>query len=143
MPSIFRLNPCQKPDCTSEDSRAEKLRVWSLVIDAQNAARHAILPNSTAASVDIAARDVISAGGYGPMFTHRVGHGIGVKAHESPYLNKGNSATKLRAGMVFTAEPGVYVLNKFGVRHEDIYLVKEGGGAENLSGGKAKSPWQP
>ena len=77
------------------------------------------------------------------MFTHRVGHGIGIKAHESPYLNKGNNETLLRPGMVFTAEPGVYILGKFGVRHEDIYLVKEDSEAENLSGGEAKGPWEP
>jgi hypothetical protein len=47
-----------------------------------------------------------------------------VSAHESPYLNKGNHDTLLRAGMTFTAEPGIYLENKFGVRHEDIYLVK-------------------
>ena len=57
-------------------------------------------------------------------FTHRLGHSIGIKAHESPYLNKGNFGTRLRPGMVFTAEPGVYVLNNFGIRHEDILVVK-------------------
>lgn len=134
------------PHSDSKDAKhsmTQKLEVWSLVLKAQAAARAQFRPNSTAASVDIAARGIISAAGYGPEFTHRVGHGIGIKAHESPYLNKGNHGTKLRAGMVFTDEPGVYVLGKFGVRHEDIYLVKEDGEAENLSGGEAKGPWEP
>lgn len=121
----------------------EQLRVWQVVLDAQNAAVKAMVPNGTAAAVDIAARGVIAAAGYEHEFTHRLGHGIGIKAHESPYLNKGNFGAILRPGMVFTAEPGVYVLNDFGVRHEDILVVKEDGKAENLSGGFARSPWEP
>jgi Xaa-Pro aminopeptidase len=121
----------------------EQLRVWQVVLDAQDAAVKAMVPNGTAAAVDVAARNVIAAAGYEKEFTHRLGHGIGIKAHESPYLNKGNIGAILRPGMVFTAEPGVYVLNDFGVRHEDILVVKEDGEAENLSGGFAKSPWEP
>ena len=122
---------------------SEQVDVWQLVHDAQAAAVSAMVSNNTAASVDIAARDVVEAAGYGKYFTHRLGHSIGIKAHESPYLNKGNLGAVLRAGMVFTAEPGVYVLDRFGVRHEDVLLVREDGEAENLSGGFAKSPWDP
>ncbi|SMR45902.1 unnamed protein product [Zymoseptoria tritici ST99CH_1E4] len=121
----------------------EQLSVWQVVLDAQTAAVNAMVPNATAASVDLAARGVIGKAGYGKYFTHRLGHGIGIKAHESPYLNKGNFESRLRPGMVFTAEPGVYVLNEFGVRHEDILVVRENGIAENLSGGYATSPWEP
>lgn len=133
----------------SADKQAEKellkqkLEVWYLVLDAQAAARAQFKPNFTAASVDIAARGIIAAAGYGPYFTHRVGHGIGIKAHESPYLNKGNHETRLRPGMVFTNEPGVYLTGKFGVRHEDVYLVKESGEAENLCHREARDPWEP
>lgn len=84
------------------------------------AALHA---NVTAASIDIAARTIIGAAGLEPTFTHRVGHGIGIKAHESPYLNQGNTGVVLREGMVFTSEPGVYLVGEFGVRHEDVLLV--------------------
>jgi Xaa-Pro aminopeptidase len=121
----------------------EQLEVWQLVLDAQSAAVKAMLPNNTAAAVDIAARDIIEAAGYGDKFTHRLGHSIGIKAHESPYLNKANFAAVLRPGMVFTAEPGVYVLDEFGVRHEDVLVVRPEGEAENISGGFAKSPWEP
>jgi len=113
------------------------------VLDAQTASLKQLKPGQTAASVDIAARDEISSAGYGASFTHRVGHGIGIKAHESPYLNKGNNGTVLRAGTVFTLEPGVYLVDKFGVRHEDIFLVKETGEAESLSGKRAVDPWNP
>jgi Xaa-Pro aminopeptidase len=98
---------------------------------------------SAAATVDIAARKVITDAGYGTAFTHRVGHGIGIKAHESPYLNKGNLNVTLRAGMTFTSEPGVYLVDKFGVRHEDILLVKEDGEPEILTGKRASGPWDP
>lgn len=121
----------------------EKMNVWKLVLDAQAASVKAMLPNNTAAAVDLAARGIIERAGYGTEFTHRLGHSIGIKAHESPYLNKGNFAATLRPGMVFTSEPGVYVLDKFGVRHEDILVVKEHGEAENISGGFAQNPWEP
>lgn len=121
----------------------EKLEVWQLVLDAQAASVKAMVLNATAASVDLAARGIIEGAGYGKQFTHRLGHSIGIKAHESPYLNKGNFATLLRPGMVFTSEPGVYVLNEFGVRHEDVLVVREEGEAENISGGFARSPWAP
>lgn len=104
---------------------------------------HALKAGNTAASVDIAARKVISDAGYGDTFTHRVGHGIGIKAHESPYLNKGNVNVTLEAGMAFTSEPGVYLVGKFGVRHEDILLVNEGGEPEILTGTRAIGPWDP
>ncbi|KAF2714854.1 Creatinase/aminopeptidase [Pleomassaria siparia CBS 279.74] len=121
----------------------EKLAVWQLVLDAQAASVKAMVPNGTAAAVDIAARSVIETAGYGKAFTHRLGHSLGIKAHESPYLNKGNFEAILRPGMVFTSEPGVYVLNEFGVRHEDILVIREDGEAENICGGYATSPWNP
>lgn len=99
--------------------------------------------SNSAASVDIAARDVITDAGYGDEFIHRVGHGIGIKAHESPYLNKGEVNVTLRAGMVFTSEPGIYLFDKFGVRHEDVLLVIEDGEPEILSGRRARGPWDP
>jgi Xaa-Pro aminopeptidase len=86
---------------------------------------------------------VIASAGYGEYFTHRVGHGIGIKAHESPYLHKGNTATLLRAGMVFTSEPGVYIPEQFGVRIEDVFLVKGSGEPECLSGRRAVNAWDP
>ena len=58
---------------------AEKLHVWGVVLDAQTAAANAFRPNATAASIDIAARTIIEDAGYGFGFTHRLGHGIGIK----------------------------------------------------------------
>lgn len=121
----------------------EKIRVWDIVMAAQNASLLQLHENATAASVDIAARTVIEIAGYGTAFTHRVGHGIGIKAHESPYLNKGNAAAVLKAGMTFTSEPGIYLVDRFGIRHEDVLLVREDGLPKVLSGTRAQGPWAP
>ncbi|KAL6875249.1 Prolidase/Aminopeptidase P-like protein [Trichoderma novae-zelandiae] len=127
----------------SDPLRAEKEEVWRIVLEAQTAAARAMKPNRTAASVDLAARSVIEDAGYGYGFTHRLGHGIGIKAHESPYLNKWNTGSLLKPGMTFTNEPGIYLEGKFGVRHEDIYLVKEDGEAELLTGQRARGIYEP
>lgn len=87
-------------DLKSNMSLEEKLSIWNTVLDAQSSAIHALsLPGASAADIDIAARRVISDAGYGKYFTHRLGHGIGIKAHEPPYLNKGNKGTVLKPGM--------------------------------------------
>lgn len=65
---------------------AEKLQVWNIVLDAQTAAARAFKSNATAASVDIAARSVIESAGYGYGFTHRLGHGIGIKGQSPLFL---------------------------------------------------------
>lgn len=132
----------QKAD-TNHAHLQQKLDVWDIVLDAQTASIAQIRENNTAAGVDIAARKVIEDAGYGEQFTHRLGHGIGIKAHESPYLNKGNSEDILRADMVFTSEPGIYLVDQFGVRHEDVFLIREGEEAECLSGTRAVDPWTP
>jgi len=126
---------------SSSSHHEEKLKVWRLVRQAQAAAAEMFQPYRTAADVDLTARSIIKEAGYGDM-KHRVGHGIGIKAHESPYLNQANMQ-KLRAGMVFTNEPGIYLEGKFGVRHEDVYLVKSKGAAEVLSGKEATGPYHP
>jgi Xaa-Pro aminopeptidase len=128
---------------SSDPLLQEKEKVWQIVLDAQTAAAKAFQVNATAASVDIAARTVIEDAGYGGAFTHRLGHGIGIKAHESPYLNKWNRKAKLQAGMTFTDEPGIYLEGRFGVRHEDIFLVREGGDAELLTGQRAGGLREP
>ena len=109
-------------------------RVWDLVRKAQAAAFAAAKPGVEAQSVDAAARRVIEEGGFGPgykYFTHRVGHGIGMDGHEWTYLVKGNT-TKLRPGMCFSDEPGIYIPGELGVRHEDVIFITENG-AENMT----------
>ena len=91
--------------------------VFALVKRAQAAALHTARPGIAAAEVDAAARKIIVDGGYGPgfkYFTHRVGHGLGMDGHEWPYFVNNNMfgwdlAPHLKAGMVLSDEPGVYI----------------------------------
>jgi len=94
-------------------------KVYNIVHDAQTAAVENAKPNVTQCQeVDRAARKVISDAGYGQYFTHRLGHGMGMDGHEAPYMVEGNT-TRMEPGIVFSDEPGIYQLGKFGVRIED------------------------
>lgn len=101
------------------------------VLQANTQGRAASRPGVRAGAVDAAARAVIEEGGYGPYFTHRTGHGIGLEAHEPPYMYGANDLI-LQPGMAFTVEPGIYLPGRGGVRIEDN-LVITAGGAETLS----------
>jgi len=101
-------------------------RVHDVVRRAQQAAFEAVRPGVPAEDVDRAARDMIGDAGYGESFIHRTGHGIGLEAHEPPYIVAGNT-TQLEAGMTFSIEPGIYLPGRFGVRIEDIAAVTEDG----------------
>ena len=101
-------------------------KVFNVVHDAQSAAIELGRSGTPCQDMDRAARRVISAAGYGSFFTHRLGHGLGMDGHEPPYLVEGN-ALRLEPGMVFTDEPGIYQLGKFGVRIEDDCVMTEKG----------------
>ncbi len=105
--------------------------IYDLVLKANEAGRAASRPGSLASDVDAAARQVITAGGYGPFFMHRVGHGLGLEGHEDPSMH-GRNETALEPGMTFTVEPGIYLPGKGGVRIEDDVVVTENG-CESLS----------
>ena len=114
---------------------AKMLAVFDLVKRAQTAALQTARPGVLAADVDAAARKVIVDGGYGPgftYFTHRVGHGIGMDGHEWPYLVRNDMfgfdlVPRLKAGMTFSDEPGVYIKGEFGIRLEDDMVITEEG----------------
>lgn len=105
--------------------------VYEIVAQANAAGRAAAGPGVEAQAVDAAARAVIEARGYGPQFTHRTGHGLGLEAHEPPYIVSGN-AHVLEPGMLFTVEPGIYLDGVGGVRVEDDVVITEDG-AETLT----------
>ena len=106
---------------------AKKLaRIYALVKEAHDLAIAAVHPGLKASDIDKIARDRITAGGFGDFFTHGTGHGVGLEIHERPFINK-RDKTRLRAGMVFTVEPGVYIRDEGGVRIEDMILVTEKG----------------
>jgi Xaa-Pro dipeptidase len=107
----------------------DEVRAWNAVRDAQQRAYDAIRPGVRAREVDLAARASIEAAGYPggfEVFTHRLGHGIGLDGHEDPYFD-GASEVVLESGMTLSNEPGIYLLGRFGVRIEDIVLVTEAG----------------
>ena len=100
--------------------------VFDLVLRAHEAAVAAVRPGSGCGALDEVARAVIREGGHGPDFIHRLGHGIGLDAHEEPYLVAG-SAMQLQPGHAFSIEPGVYLAGRFGVRIEDIVVCTTAG----------------
>ncbi len=114
-----------------EQSVADKQKqVFDIVHRAQAAALAAAKVGLPCHAIDDAARQVITAAGFGPdyrTFSHRVGHGIGMDMHEWPYLVRGNQ-TPLAAGMCFSDEPGIYLPGQFGIRLEDDWHLTESGG---------------
>lgn len=111
------------------EPNAEQQRVFDAVHTAQQAALRYAAPGRTAGSVDAVARRVIEERRFGKdyeLFTHRLGHGIGLEGHEWPYLVRGSDVV-LRPGMTFSNEPGIYQYGKFGVRLEDIMVITDAG----------------
>lgn len=106
-------------------------RVYQVVLDAHLAAAAQLRPGLAVKEVDKAARSIIAAAGFDKNFTHRVGHGLGLEVHEPPSMH-GQNDTPLRAGMVVTIEPGVYLPGVGGVRIEDDYLITSDG-AERMT----------
>lgn len=100
-------------------------QIHSILERAVEAAVAAAKPGVVAKDVDKAARDVITAAGYGPNFLHRTGHGLGIDVHETPYITA-TSESVLDEGMVFSIEPGIYLQGKFGVRLEEIVIIRNG-----------------
>ena len=101
-------------------------KVHNIVEEAVQAAMTTAKPGVQAKEVDKAARDVITKAGYGDYFVHRTGHGLGIETHEAPYITS-TSKTVLEEGFVFSIEPGIYLPGRFGVRLEDIVILREDG----------------
>jgi len=99
-------------------------KVWAIVKDANEAAVAVARPGIPASTVDRTARDLITKAGYGDYFLHRLGHGLGIDVHEPPYIT-GTSERLLEEGNVFSVEPGVYLNGRFGVRVEDIVILRQ------------------
>jgi Xaa-Pro aminopeptidase len=105
---------------------ARYLEIHRLVRKAQLAGIKAIRAGVTGRAVDRAARQVIADAGYGQYFGHALGHGVGIAVHEDPRLSSRNGR-RLKAGMVVTVEPGIYIPGWGGVRLENMVVVNEDG----------------
>lgn len=100
--------------------------IYATVKDAHDRAIDSVRAGVKAKKVDAAARACIKKAGFGKYFGHGTGHGVGIDVHELPYISP-KSDTVLRAGMVITIEPGIYIPDFGGVRIEDMVLVKDDG----------------
>ncbi|EME17482.1 M24 family metallopeptidase [Rhodococcus triatomae] len=98
--------------------------VYELVLRSQAAGRAALAPGVPVGDVDTASRSVIEEAGYGELFLHGLGHGVGLEIHEAPGIGKAGTGTLL-AGAAVTVEPGVYFSGRGGVRIEDTLVVRE------------------
>ena len=105
--------------------------VYAAVMDSQKACINSASAGVTGQEIDAAARRVLQEAGYGEYFSHSFGHSLGVDIHESP--NASSKETRpMPVGAVISAEPGVYIPGKFGVRIEDVLILNETG-CENIT----------
>ena len=104
----------------------EMRTIYNTVLTAQLAGIDAAKAGVTGKDVDGAARSIIEAAGYGKYFGHSFGHGVGVEIHESPNASPMNEKP-LPAGAVISAEPGIYLPGRMGVRIEDVIVLTEDG----------------
>ncbi len=100
--------------------------LYDVLQRAQAASVQSVRPGVAAEAIDAAARDVIADAGMGEYFVHRTGHGIGVEAHEDPYIVAGN-LDPVVPGNAFSIEPGIYVPDRWGARLEDVVVVTDDG----------------
>jgi Xaa-Pro aminopeptidase len=115
-------------DIESRDQKfdsSEMQRVYDTVLKAQQSAIEKARSGMKAKEIDKIARDVIDKVGYGKEFIHSTGHGIGLDIHELPVISS-KSETVVEDGMVFTVEPGIYLANRFGIRIEDMVVMRNG-----------------
>ncbi len=112
----------------------EMKNVYDIVLRAQAEGINAARAGVTGAEIDAAARNVISDAGYGEYFGHSFGHSLGLDIHESPAAAP-SVQTPMPVGAVISAEPGIYLPGRFGVRIEDVLILTEGG-CENITHAK-------
>ena len=104
----------------------EMRKVYDVVLQVQLAGLAASRAGVTGKSIDAAARKVIEDAGYGDYFGHGYGHSVGIEIHESPNANT-RDETLMPVGAAVSAEPGIYLPGRFGVRIEDVAIMTEDG----------------
>jgi len=101
--------------------------VYEIVLRAQRLALQGIRPGMTGQEADAIAREAIAEAGHGDAFGHGLGHGVGLVIHEKPSVGRLSDKDVLQPGMVFSVEPGIYLPGEFGVRIEDVAVLREDG----------------
>jgi len=109
----------------------EMEKVYNTVLKAQCAAIAATKAGVKGKDVDAVARNIIGEAGYGPYFGHGYGHSLGLEVHEAPNCSPAGE-TVMEVGVISSAEPGIYLPGKFGVRIEDVVIFREDG-CENIT----------
>ena len=104
----------------------EMRNIYDIVLKAQLAGIAAAKASVPGKDIDGAARKLIADAGYGAYFGHGFGHSLGLDIHEAPSASPAN-AVPMPAGAVVSAEPGIYLPGRFGVRIEDVMVLREGG----------------
>ncbi|MCK4245541.1 MAG: M24 family metallopeptidase, partial [Candidatus Omnitrophica bacterium] len=100
--------------------------LYTLLKKAQNLAMAKIRPGVMISKIDQAARRLLNREGYGKYFIHNLGHGVGLDTHELPFISPKNKE-RLKRGMAFTIEPGIYIPGWGGLRREDMVAVAKDG----------------
>ncbi len=100
-------------------------KAYDLVLKAHDEAIKRARSGMKAKEIDKIAREVIEKGGFGEFFVHSTGHGVGLDIHEMPFISS-KSETIIEDNMVFTIEPGIYMPGEFGIRVEDMVVMREG-----------------
>ncbi len=108
-----------------DGAHEEFKKAYECVLTAHNLAKEKIVAGMTGKQADAVARDYLTEQGYGELFTHSLGHGIGLNVHEAPYLSPKRECV-LENGMVFSDEPGVYKAGEYGIRIEDTVTLRKG-----------------
>ncbi|OQY25890.1 MAG: hypothetical protein B6I34_01250 [Anaerolineaceae bacterium 4572_32.1] len=109
------------------ESNGRYRQVYEIVLQAQQEAIEGIRPGMTGQEADAIARRVIEDAGYGDKFGHGLGHGVGLVIHEKPGVGKLSDQELLKPDMVFSVEPGIYLPGEFGVRIEDLVVLRDDG----------------
>ena len=108
-----------------DGKHGEFKKAYQAVLTAHELVKERARSGMTGAEVDAIARGFLNEAGYGKLFTHSLGHGIGLNVHEFPSVSP-RGETPLQDGMVFSDEPGVYSAGEYGIRIEDTVTMKDG-----------------
>ena len=111
---------------TEQKFKKKKIqKAYDLVLKAHDNAIEKARSGMKAKKIDALTRDIITEGGFGEYYVHSTGHGVGLDIHEMPYISS-KSKMKVEDGMVYTIEPGIYIPGEFGIRIEDMVVMKNG-----------------